>query len=55
MGSLDLAAETVSAVDAAVLITDHKAVDYAFVIEHAPIVIDTRGVYRKKGGAVTSA
>jgi UDP-N-acetyl-D-glucosamine dehydrogenase len=32
--------------DAVLLCTDHSSVDYARVLEHAALVIDTRGVYR---------
>jgi UDP-N-acetyl-D-glucosamine dehydrogenase len=32
--------------DAVVVVTDHSAVDYAMVAEHARLIVDTRGVYR---------
>ena len=32
--------------DAVVIVTDHSAVDYELVARHAPLVVDTRGVYR---------
>ena len=38
-----------------VVITDHKAVDYDLVLEHAPLIIDTRGVYRGRNGKVRKA
>ena len=41
-----LTAELLAAQDAVVLITDHSRVDYALVVEHAPLVVDTRGVLR---------
>jgi UDP-N-acetyl-D-glucosamine dehydrogenase len=28
------------------VVTDHTAVDYELVARHAPLVVDTRGVYR---------
>jgi UDP-N-acetyl-D-glucosamine dehydrogenase len=31
-------------VDAAVVVTDHSSIDYSWVVEHAPLVIDTRNV-----------
>jgi UDP-N-acetyl-D-glucosamine dehydrogenase len=38
--------------DAVVLVTHHSAVDYALVAEHAPLVLDTRGIMRGlPGGA----
>ncbi|MBI4915367.1 MAG: nucleotide sugar dehydrogenase [Acidobacteria bacterium] len=44
--SVSLTAETLAATDAAIVVTDHAAVDYDLVAEHAPLVVDTRGVYR---------
>jgi UDP-N-acetyl-D-glucosamine dehydrogenase len=46
MRSVDLSAAALAASDAVVIVTDHSAVDYALVVEHAPLVVDTRGVYR---------
>lgn len=44
--SVPLDDKTLSATDAVLIVTDHRAVDYAFVAKHAPLVIDTRGLYR---------
>jgi UDP-N-acetyl-D-glucosamine dehydrogenase len=55
MHSTPLTAETLAATDAAIVITDHKAVDYDLVLQHAPLVIDTRGVYRNRNGKVHPA
>ena len=44
--SQPLTAETLAACDAAIVVTDHTAIDYELVAQHAPIVVDTRGVYR---------
>ena len=41
-----LTAELLAAQDAVLLITDHSQVDYDLVLEHAPLVVDTRGVLR---------
>ena len=46
MESVVLSHENLAGVDAAILITDHAAVDYALVLEHTPLIIDTRGVFR---------
>src|SRR5262249_30189034 len=46
MESQPLPAEVLAAHDAAIVVTDHSAVDYELVATHAPIVVDTRGVYR---------
>lgn len=52
MESQPLTAELLNASDCALVITDHTAVDYAYVAEHAGLVVDTRGVMR---GIATSA
>ena len=46
MESQPLTEESLQLVDATILITDHKAVDYDLILNHAPLIIDTRGVYR---------
>jgi UDP-N-acetyl-D-glucosamine dehydrogenase len=40
--SRPLTAELLKGVDAVVVVTDHDAVDYRFVVENAPLVVDTR-------------
>jgi len=55
MESVDLNSDTLAAADAAVLITDHKNVDYNLVLNHAPLIIDTRGVYRDRNDKVHPA
>ncbi len=40
--SVALTAEVLAHSDAVVICTAHDAIDYAFVVEHAPLVIDTR-------------
>ncbi len=45
MNSVDLNAETLAAVHVVLLVTDHKAVDYDLVLENAPLIIDTCGLY----------
>ena len=44
LASLPLTATTIAAHDAVVLITDHHAVDYVFVGQHANLIVDTRGI-----------
>ncbi|MEM1207037.1 MAG: nucleotide sugar dehydrogenase [Acidobacteriota bacterium] len=46
MRSIPLDAATLARQDAVVLITNHRGIDYDQVLEHAPLVVDTRGVYR---------
>jgi UDP-N-acetyl-D-glucosamine dehydrogenase len=46
MASVPLTPETLTSSDAVVIITDHSSVDYEMVARHAPVVVDTRGVFR---------
>jgi UDP-N-acetyl-D-glucosamine dehydrogenase len=55
MSSQSLTPELLAAQDAVVLVTDHTAVDYAFVLRHAPLIVDTRGIYREKSDKVVKA
>ena len=55
MTSQPLTDETLQAVDAVLLATDHKAVDYDLVLQHAPLIIDTRGVFRHRNEKVWHA
>jgi len=48
--SAPLDAATLQASDAVVLVTDHSSLDYGLILEHAPLIIDTRGAYRSKNG-----
>ena len=50
---LDVAA--VAGYDAVLISTDHAAVDYAMLAEHAPLIVDTRGVYREPRPNVVKA
>lgn len=42
MASVDLNAETLQTVDCVLIVTDHAAVDYPLIGEHARLVVDTR-------------
>ncbi|MGV8042508.1 MAG: UDP binding domain-containing protein [Thermoanaerobaculaceae bacterium] len=44
MHSQPLTPETLRAADAVLIVTDHAAVDYHAVAEHAQLVVDTRGL-----------
>jgi UDP-N-acetyl-D-glucosamine dehydrogenase len=46
MQSVELTGETLAESDVVVVVTDHSAVDYAHVAEHARLVVDTRGAMR---------
>ena len=43
----DAQQERLAAQDAVVIATDHSSVDYDFVLRHAPLIVDSRGVYRQ--------
>jgi UDP-N-acetyl-D-glucosamine dehydrogenase len=47
--SVPLSAETVHAFDAALICTDHDDVDYRLIIEHCPLVVDTRNACARAG------
>ncbi len=55
MHSVPLTAATLAASDAVLIATDHSAVDWELVAAHAPLVVDTRGVYRKPQANVVKA
>ncbi len=44
--SVPLTAETIAGYDGVIIATEHSAVDYALVVEHAKVVIDTRNATR---------
>lgn len=46
--SVALTAETVSAYDAVLLVTDHDAIDYALIAANAALVIDTRNAFGRR-------
>jgi UDP-N-acetyl-D-glucosamine dehydrogenase len=46
MTSRPLTAEVLRSADVALLITDHSIVDYDLVLKNAPLIVDTRGIYR---------
>ena len=47
--SVPLTAETLAAHDAVVLVTDHDAMDYAMIADAAPLVLDTRNAFGRRG------
>ncbi len=50
--SLPLDAETISGFDAVLISTDHDAVDYAAIVAHSPLIIDTRNAIARRGLAM---
>jgi len=45
-GPRPLSPEVLRSADVALLITDHSIVDYDLVLKKAPLIVDTRGIYR---------
>ncbi|MDJ1160258.1 nucleotide sugar dehydrogenase [Chelatococcus sp. SYSU_G07232] len=52
--SVSLDAETLAGYDAVLIATDHDTVDYAHVVRHARLVIDTRNACAKAGVAAST-
>lgn len=50
-----LTPESLASADCVLLTTDHAAVDYAMVTEHAQLIVDTRGVYKNGHANVVAA
>lgn len=55
MASRPLDPGTLESSDAVIIVTDHSSVDYDLVARHAPLIIDTRGVYRETLANVVKA
>ena len=53
--SVDLTPQTLSEADCVVLVTDHDSFPYDMIFQHARLIVDTRGVYRKGGPNVVRA
>ncbi len=53
--SVSLDDEVVAAQDAVVIVTNHSSVDYQGLLERAPLIVDTRGVYRSPDTRVIPA
>jgi UDP-N-acetyl-D-glucosamine dehydrogenase len=47
--STPLSEAAAASVDAAIICTDHDAVDYRLLVEHCPLVIDTRNACARRG------
>ena len=47
--STALSKATAASVDAAIICTDHDAVDYRLLVEHCPLVVDTRAACARRG------
>jgi len=53
--SINLTPQILKTFDAVILLTDHNDFDYEMILEHARILVDTRGKYRGQGGGVVRA
>ena len=47
--SIELNGQALSGYDAVLVVTDHRAVDYRLVAQHAALVVDTRNVMERNG------
>jgi UDP-N-acetyl-D-mannosaminuronate dehydrogenase len=45
LASTPLTRQTLADADCVLIATDHDAYDYPFILEHAPLIVDTRNVY----------
>lgn len=53
--SVELTPEILKEADVVLIATDHTAVDYNFVADHAQLIIDTRGIYREPADHIVKA
>jgi UDP-N-acetyl-D-glucosamine dehydrogenase len=53
--SVALNAGALAAIDCVVLATNHEAFDYALILRHAKLIVDTRGVYLEPADNVVKA
>lgn len=49
MKSIEINADSVSAYDAVVVVTDHDGVDYELINRHARLIVDTRNAFGNRG------
>ncbi|MDI6623120.1 MAG: nucleotide sugar dehydrogenase [Brevundimonas sp.] len=55
LNSVELTPDNLASFDAVVLLTDHSEFDYDAILEHADLIIDTRGKYRAAHPKVVKA
>ena len=53
--SVHLTADAVASFDLVLVATDHAKFDYALILEHAQLIVDTRGVYLDASDKVVKA
>ncbi|TPG12966.1 nucleotide sugar dehydrogenase [Sphingomonas koreensis] len=55
LSSVELTPEGLVEYDAVVLTTNHAKFDYPMILKHAPLIVDSRGVFREDNSAVVRA
>jgi UDP-N-acetyl-D-glucosamine dehydrogenase len=55
LASVELTADSIAGFDAVVLLTDHSDFDYGLILQHAQLIVDTRGKYRAASSKVVKA
>ena len=55
MSSVDLKPEVIANYDCVLVATNHDDFDYAQILKHAKLIVDTRGVYREPADHVVKA
>lgn len=55
LASVELTPEVIGSYDAVVVLTDHSGFDYAAILAHADMIVDTRGKYREAHPKVVKA
>jgi UDP-N-acetyl-D-glucosamine dehydrogenase len=55
LASVELTADSIAGFDAVVLLTDHSDFDYGLILQHAQLIVDTRGKYRAANSKVVKA
>lgn len=55
LSSVELTPENLASYDAVVVLTDHSAFDYAAILKHSRLIVDTRGKYRQAHDNVVKA
>ena len=55
LSNTPLTAHNLASADCVLIATDHDDFDYAMILEHAPLILDTRGRYRQAHAKVVAA
>jgi UDP-N-acetyl-D-glucosamine dehydrogenase len=52
---VDITPAKLASYDCVAVLTDHSVFDYAYILEHAKLIVDTRGKYREPHEKVVKA